>query len=156
MEYPGMEVASMSPKRPYIPPRVVRHDSESEFPEGKRNLIRSFCQEPKSDPCSSRMDSPDYMTIVDLDRRYIHVSDDFCRLLGYEREALIGKRYDDLSAPETSDILTVFNLFCQLEYMHGLWMLVARSGTRILVRYEAWLRPDMLIEGHMQLVGAGY
>jgi PAS domain S-box-containing protein len=146
----------MSPKRPYIPPLVVRHDSDSEFPEWKRNLIRSMCPEQKSNLSSSAVATHDYSTLVDLDRRYVHVSDDFCRLLGYEREALIGKRYDDVSAPETNDTLTVFNLFCQLEYMHGLWMLVTRSGTRILVRYEAWLRSDMLIEGHMQLVGAGY
>jgi PAS domain S-box-containing protein len=113
-------------------------------------------REPNSDASLPGGVSCDYRTIVDLDRRYIHVSDDFCRLLGYDREDLIGKRYDDLTAPDTNDILNVFNLFCQLEYMHGLWMLVAGSGTRILVRYEAWLRPDMLIEGHMQLVGAGY
>jgi PAS domain S-box-containing protein len=145
----------MCPKRPYIPPRVVRHDSDSEFPEWKRNLIRALYREPNNDASLPAVASCDYRTIVDLDRRYIHVSDDFCRLLGYEREDLVGKRYDDLSAPDTNDILTVFNLFCQLEYMHGLWMLVASTGTRILVRYEAWLRPDMLIEGHMQLVGAG-
>ena len=146
----------MSPKKPYIPPRVVRHDSDAEFPERKRDLIRALYREPNSDASLPAVASSDYRTIVDLDRRYIHVSDDFCRLLGYEREDLIGKRYDDLSAPDTNDILTVFNLYCQLEYMQGLWMLVARSGTRILVRYEAWLRPDMLIEGHMRLVGADY
>ena len=146
----------MSPKKSYIPPSVVRHDSDSELPESKRNVVRSLYGEPKSNMSSADIVGNDYRTVIDLDRRYVHVSDDFCRLLGYEREALIGKRYDDLSAPETNDILTVFNLFCQLEYMHGLWMLVARGGTRILVRYESWLRPDMLIEGHMQLVGAGY
>jgi PAS domain S-box-containing protein len=146
----------MCPKRPYIPPRVIRHDSDSEFPESKRNLIRSLAWKSKGNAPSAGIAGHDYMTIVDLDRRYVHVSDDFCRLVGFEREALIGKRYDDLTAPETNDILTVFNSFCQLEYMHGLWMLVASSGARILVRYEAWLRSDMLIEGHMQLVGAGY
>jgi PAS domain-containing protein len=147
----------MSPtKRPYIPPKVVRHDSDSEFPEWKRNLVRSLSREEKGNPSSPGLDHDEYVTIVDLDRRYVHVSDDFCRLLGYEREALIGKRYDDLTAPETNDILTVFNLFCQLEYMHGLWMLVDRSGAPILVRYEAWLRSDLLIEGHMQLVEAEF
>ena len=33
---------------------------------------------------------------------------------------------------------------------------INREGTRILVRYEAWLRPDSYIEGHMEVVGAGY
>lgn len=97
----------------------------------------------------------EYRTVIDMDRRYVYVSDAFCRLVGYTREELIGARYDDLTAPETNDLRTVFNLFCQLEYMHGLWMLVARSGARILVRYESWIRPDRLIEGRMQLVAAG-
>jgi PAS domain S-box-containing protein len=97
----------------------------------------------------------DYRTVIDMDRRYVYVSDGFCELVGYTREELIGKRYDDLSAPETNDLRTVFNLFCQMEYMHGLWVLVARSGARILIRYESWIRPDRLIEAHMQLVAAG-
>ncbi|HUA00804.1 MAG TPA: PAS domain S-box protein [Candidatus Aquilonibacter sp.] len=97
----------------------------------------------------------EYRTVIDMDRRYVYVSDGFCKLVGYTRDELIGKRYDALTAPETNDLRTVFNLFCQLEYMHGLWMLVARSGTRILVRYESWIRPDRLIEGRMQLVAAG-
>lgn len=97
----------------------------------------------------------DYRTLIDLDRRYVYVSDEFCKLVGYSREELIGTRYDDLSVPGTNDLRTVFNLFCQLEYMHGLWMFLARGGNRILVRYESWLRPDLLIEAHMQLVPAG-
>jgi PAS domain-containing protein len=146
----------MSSKKPYVSPSIVRHDSDSEFPEWKRTLLRSLRLEIDNRSFGSRVVSQDYMTVVDLDRRYVHVSDDFCKLVGYDRETLIGKRYDDLSAPETNDIPMVFNLFCQLEYMLGLWMLVARGGTRILVRYESWLRSDLLIEGHMQLVGAGY
>ncbi|HTX16426.1 MAG TPA: PAS domain S-box protein [Candidatus Baltobacteraceae bacterium] len=97
----------------------------------------------------------DYRTVIDMDRRYVYVSDAFCELLGYTREELIGMRYDDVSAPGTNDLRTIFNLFCQLEYMHGLWMLVARSGARVLVRYESWLRDDLLIEGRMQLVANG-
>jgi PAS domain S-box-containing protein len=153
---PGQEVASMSPRKQYVPPSVVRHNSDSEAPEWNRNLIRSGRPDAADSLSGPQIVSQDYITVVDLDRRYVHVSDDFCKLVGYDRETLIGKRYDDLTAPGTNDILMVFNLFCQLEYMHGLWMLVARSGTRILVRYESWLRPDLLIEGHMQLVGAGY
>jgi hypothetical protein len=40
--------------------------------------------------------------------------------------------------------------------MHGLWMLVHRTGTRILVRYDAWIRSDSKIESNMELVAAGY
>lgn len=146
----------MSARKPYVPPTVIRHDSDSELPAWKRNLLCSLHRERNGSWPSLPVVGHDYVTVVDLDRRYVEVSNDFCKLVGYEREALIGKRYDELSAPETNDIPTVFSLFCQLEYMHGLWMLMSRSGTHILVRYESWLRADKLIEGHMQLVGAGY
>jgi PAS domain S-box-containing protein len=119
-------------------------------PEKQSDLHSEF---PRS--ASEAIVADDYRTVIDMDRRYVYVSDGFCKLVGYTREELIGTRYDDLSAPETNDLRTVFNLFCQMEYMHGLWVLVARSGARILVRYESWLRPDRLIEGHMQLVAAG-
>jgi PAS domain S-box-containing protein len=99
---------------------------------------------------------PDYTTVVDMDRRYIEVSDSFCHLVGYRREELIGKTYDDISAPSTNDIPIVFRLFIKNGYMHGLWMLVHRSGARILVRYEAWVRSDCQIQSNMELVGAGY
>jgi PAS domain S-box-containing protein len=145
----------MSPKKPYSPPTVVRHDSDSNLPEWKKNLVGSLRIEGENS-LSSAPTVQEYVTVIDLDRRYVQVSDEFCKLVGYDRETLVGMRYDDLTAPETNDIPTVFNLFCQLEYMHGLWMLVARGGARILVRYESWLRPDLLIEGHMQVVGAGY
>jgi PAS domain S-box-containing protein len=94
--------------------------------------------------------------IPNTDRRYIEVSDSFCKLVGYRREELIGRQSDDLTAPGTNDIQTVFRLFLKQGYMHGLWMLVHRTGTRILVRYEAWIQPDHQIRSNMELVGAGY
>ena len=44
----------------------------------------------------------DYTAVVDGDRRYVEVSDSFCRLVEYRREELIGRRYDDLTAPGAS------------------------------------------------------
>src|SRR5580700_10469425 len=102
--YPGKEVAPMSSRKPYVSPSVIRHDSDSEFPEWKRNLIRSLRLEVDNRLSGIQVVSQDYVTVVDLDRRYVHVSDDFCKLVGYDRETLIGKRYDDLSAAETNDI----------------------------------------------------
>jgi hypothetical protein len=62
-----------------------------------------------------------------------------CQLVGYQCEELVGKRHDDLIAPNTNDIPTIFGFFQKLGYMHGLWMLVSHEGTRILVRYGACL-----------------
>lgn len=99
---------------------------------------------------------PDYTVQVDMNRKYVEVSDAFCNLLGYSRKELIGKRFDEVTAPRTNEIAVVFELFLRNRYMHGIWILLNRSHTtRIIVRYEAWLRPDSLIECKMELLGAG-
>jgi hypothetical protein len=136
----------MPKRKPYAQPCVIRYESEAEYPERTRSLAKTLRQELGA--ALQFEVEPQYVTVVDSDRRYVEVSDSFCQL--------VGKRYDDLTAPNTNDIPTVFGLFQELGYMHGLWLLVSREGTRILVRYEAWLRPDSYIEGHMEVVGAGY
>ena len=143
----------MSKRKPYAPPSVLSYESETEYPGWARSIVKTLRQELEALQFEVE---PQYVTVVDSERKYVEVSDSFCQLLGYQREELVGKRYDDLTAPNTNDIATVFGLFQRLGYMHGLWMLVSREGTRILVRYEAWLRPDSYIEGHMEVVGAGY
>ena len=95
---------------------------------------------------------PEYRVVVDGDRRYTEVSDSFCNLVGYQRKDVVGKRYDDFTAPKTNDIRAIFKLFSKLGYMQGLWVFVNREGTRILVRYEAWLRPDSFIEANLEVV----
>jgi PAS domain-containing protein len=97
----------------------------------------------------------EYAALVDRHRRYIQVSDSFCKLLGYPREELIGKKYDDVTVPGTNDIPTISNLLQKEGYMHGIWVFAHRRRTRILVRYEAWVRHDGLIECNMDLLGAG-
>jgi PAS domain S-box-containing protein len=139
----------MPKKKPYVPPQVSRHKGQDEIPsssgsgsEGPGEVEGQF---------GSHV-APDFTTVVDTERRYIEVSDSFCQLLGYRRDDLIGKTYDEVSAPGTNDIPTVYRLFIKNGYMHGLWMLIHRRGTPILVRYEAWVRPDCQIQSNMELV----
>ena len=96
--------------------------------------------------------APTYTAVVDQDRKFVHVSENFCELVGYEIEDLIGTRYDLLIAPNTTDIPTTHNLLSRLGYMHGLWMFVHRTGYHILIRYEAWLRPDRNIQSNIEVV----
>lgn len=140
----------------YTPPRVIRHELDADCPDWVRNAVQSIRRELQSNSIPPSKVNPEFVTVVDDDRRFVEVSDSFCQLLGYRREELIGKAYDDVTAPNTNDVPTVFQLFIQLGYMHGLWMLASRRGTRVLVRYESWIRPDSYIEGHMEIVGAGY
>jgi PAS domain S-box-containing protein len=144
----------MSERKSYAAPRLIRHKSMSQRTDETGFFSRS--QEFGFELSEQGRVRSECVAVVDNDRNYIEVSDSFCELVGYKREELLRKRYDELSAPNTNDILCVYRMFQRLGYMHGLWMLVSRGGTRILVRYEAWLRPDSMIEGHMEVVGAGY
>jgi PAS domain S-box-containing protein len=105
-------------------------------------------------PVSSRGDhvEPIYTTVIDGDRKYVEVSESFCELVGYKKEDLIGTRYDLLTVPNTTDIPTTHNLLFRLGYLHGLWMLVHRTGYRILIKYEAWLRADANIQSNIEVV----
>jgi hypothetical protein len=56
--------------------------------------------------------------------------------------------------PRTNDIPTILELFLT-KYMHGIWALGHQRGTKILVRYEAFVRRDGPYQTHMELLGAG-
>ena len=133
----------MDKKKPYVPPRLTEYDP-NDVPEWL-NLMQQDLLGGAKVPST-------YTAVVDQDRKYIHVSESFCELVGYEVRDLIGTRYDLLTALNTADIPTTYNMFSKLGYMHGLWMLVHRTGYRILVRYEAWLRPDSNIQANIELV----
>lgn len=54
---------------------------------------------------------PQYTALIDLDRKYIDVSDTFCRLLGRTRNELIGHAFDEVTAPNSVDIQAVYDAF---------------------------------------------
>ncbi len=135
-------------KKPYTPPRIISYVPD-QVPEW---IVECFQNDLEvSGPSKPRV-APIYTTVVDSDRRYVWVSDNFCELLGYNSDELIGKRYDEVTAPTTSDIPVTARMFKKLGYMHGLWMLMNRTGERILIRYEAWLRADSLVESNIEVV----
>jgi PAS domain-containing protein len=133
----------MGQKKSYVPPRLTAYDPKN-VPEWL-NLMQRDLLKGANIP-------PTYTAVVDQYHSYIHVSKSFAELVGYQVAELIGKRYDDLTALNTADIPTTYNLFSKIGYMHGLWMLVHRTGYHILIRYEAWVRPDANIQANMELV----
>jgi PAS domain S-box-containing protein len=142
-------------KLPYVASEVFRHPREAEDLARIESEVGTLRMELSGRLCSNWNLNPEYTTVVGPDREYIEVSTEFCKLVGYDREELIGKKYDELTAPNTNDIQAVLRLFIKLGYMHGLWMLISRRGTRILVRYESWVRSDSLIESRMEVLGTG-
>ena len=96
------------------------------------------------------------MILIGENDSYVEVSDQFCRLVGYSRAELLRMKLEDLAAPGTADITTAFNPSTTTGCAQGLWLLVSREGTRILVRYESRLRSDLLMQTQLELIGAGY
>ena len=133
----------MVEKKLYVPPHLTAYDPKN-IPEWL-NLMQQDLLKGAHVP-------PTYTTVVDQDRKYVHVSKNFSELVGYKIEELIGTQYDHLTVPNTADIPTTYTMFSKLGYMHGLWMLNHRTGHRILIRYEAWLRPDKNIQSNIELV----
>ncbi len=123
-------------KKAYTPPRIISYVPD-QVPEW---IVECFQNDLEGSGPSRPRVAPIYTTVVDSDRRYVWVSDNFCELLGYNSDELIGKRYDTA------------RMFKKLGYMHGLWMLMNRTGERILIRYEAWLRADSLVESNIEVV----
>jgi PAS domain S-box-containing protein len=137
----------MDKKKPYVPPRLTSYDSA-----GLPKWLQFLRDNLAPDVRNPHLVTPAYTAVVDKERKYVEVSESFCKLVGYKAEELIGKRYDELTAPETADIQTTYNLFARLGYMHGLWTVVHRTGYRILIRYESWLRSDANIQSNIELV----
>lgn len=152
----GGVIRPVSKHKPSAPSHKIRYGSERQYPDWAKKLAKAMGQELGQPEVPRIRVEPKYVTVVDIDRRFVQVSDSFCQLVGYSREELIGKRYDDLTAPGNADIGSVYSLFAKTGYMHGLWLFVSREEKRILVRYESWLRPDAKIEGHMELVGVSW
>ena len=111
----------------------------------------------KKPRCSPLRTSSKFTILVASDNSYVEVSDGFCRLFGYSREELLRMKLEDLAAPGTADVITALYPSKNNGYTHGLWLLVSREGTRILVKHESRVRSDdLLMQSHLELIGAGY
>jgi CspA family cold shock protein len=140
---PHNQLVVLEKTKPHVPPRLTAYDSKN-VPEWVKLL--------REDLLDGLHVTPTYTTVVDQDRKYVDVSESFCELVGYKMDELLGTRYDHLTALNTTHIPTTYDLFSRVGYMHGLWTLVHRTGYRILIRYEAWVRPDTNIQSNIEVV----
>ncbi len=113
-------------KRAYVSPKINRYQSIDQLPE----KIRVAVEEILSD------DRP-LTVVLDEDHRYVSVSEEFARLLGYSSRELMGKRVDDITVQGTVDIDFAFQVSKRLGEMQGLWLFEGRFGKKLLCRYRA-------------------
>jgi PAS domain-containing protein len=134
----------------YTPPLAVELSCKEAYPTSMADTTPKQNHSPESETI------PNCSILIGKDNSYLEVSDDFCRLFGYSRAELLRMKLEDLAAPGTVDITTAFNPSKATGCAHGLWLLVSREGTRILVRYESRIRGDLLMQSKLELIGAGY
>jgi PAS domain S-box-containing protein len=135
----------------YTPPRVNDLGCKDAYPPSMLDTAPEQNHSPESE-----ISFPSTV-VTGKDNRYIEVSDGFCKLVGYSREQLLQMKLEDLAAPGTVDIIATFNPSKTAGRAHGLWLLVTRDGTRVLVRYNSRLRnDDFLIQSQLELIGVGY
>ena len=134
----------------YTPPLAIQLSCKEAHPTSMRDTTPKHSHSPESDASSK------CTILIGDDSSCVEVSDGFCRLVGYSRVELLRMKLEDLAAPGTADITTAFNPSKATGCAHGLWLLVSREGTRILVRYESRVRSDLLMQSQLELIGAGY
>ena len=87
--------------------------------------------------------SGEYVAFVNANRQYVAVTEGVCKLLGYGRAELIGKRIDEITAPEIVETVpTRFQQYVKQGSLQGEFVLIGRDGRRIPIWYDARVFPD--------------
>jgi PAS domain S-box-containing protein len=133
----------------YTPPLVSKLACRAACSDSMTDTV------PQSILPDSEISSP-LTVLVDKDGNYVELSDGFCHLVGYTRAELAELKHDDLIAPGTADTATVPGILGSSACGQGLWLLVSKAGTRVLVHYHSLIRSDSRVQIKLELVGAGY
>jgi PAS domain S-box-containing protein len=83
-----------------------------------------------------------YLVFADGNRRLIEVTEEVCRLLGYERAELLRMTIDEITAPNSAPVPERFNEFLKEGFQEGVYVLRHRNGQQISMRYRAKVFPD--------------
>jgi PAS domain S-box-containing protein len=120
------EAHLVTPKKPYVPPQVGTYKSVEDLPSKFRTVAAQILAE-----------QPILKVTVDDDHRYLAVSEEFARLLGYTSRELIGKRVDEITTKDTLDIEFAFQASRRLGELQGLWLFERRDGKKLLCSFRA-------------------
>ncbi|UJR83241.1 ATP-binding protein [Sandaracinus amylolyticus] len=117
--------------------------------EELRARVRNLTAAKRALDAESRLASlveqaPDGIFVADLEGHYVEVNPAACRMLGYTREELLGKRIVDLLRPE--DVLRLAEsrerlLGGRIDDV-GEWLLRRKDGTFVTVEVNARIPPD--------------
>lgn len=83
-----------------------------------------------------------YLVFADGKRRLIEMTEQVCKLLGYERAELLRMTVDEITAPGTAEVPEMFAKLVEDGFQEGSYILKHRSGKQIPIRYRAKVFPD--------------
>ncbi len=90
---------------------------------------------------------------VDRDRRYLHVTDGFLSLIGYERDEVLGRLIDDFTYPGSADPRLVFVNYLNDGQMQGRYVLRHKNGVKVPIEFRAGVLPDGCMYSVIEPVG---
>jgi len=119
-------------KKPYVRPEITKYSRIEDMPVSQQAAASEIVEKL----------AKDYDSIVDRDRRWVSVSENFASILGYRVMDLVGRRVDDFTTPGSMDLDFVFDIFFRIGEMDRLWMFKHNSGKSVVVRYRARLTDE--------------
>lgn len=132
-------------RKKYEPPTLTPISLDILSPKVRGELARAVSETTQTTQPAGRANDQ-FRLVLSLEGRFKQVSQEFCGLLGYAREELLGKRIDVVTAPRTVHIPQHLGAVVHFGQFHPLWMFVHRDGDTILVRSDWELLPDLSIE----------
>jgi PAS domain S-box-containing protein len=149
----GQVAEEMKRRRPQVP--VILLSAYITVPEKTLETVDAFITKGQPpDYLLTKLDSmlrnghshpeltDEHVMFVNAQRRYTHVSDAVCHLLGYKRAELLGMSIDDVSLPPPSDVRTLFREYRDQRQQSGSFTLRHKSGRPVPVRYQARVLAD--------------
>jgi PAS domain S-box-containing protein len=83
-------------------------------------------------------DSGEFTLVADDDGTYVKATEGVRRVLGYRPGELIGRRIQDVAAPDLQDLTSQdWQAFLAAGRQEGVYRLVARDGTVVPLRFQA-------------------
>jgi PAS domain S-box-containing protein len=138
-------------KKKYARPMVISTKLEDLSPRMRAEAESLLSERGRREHMKAES-SPDHRILLTLEGGLKEVSDEFCRLLGYERSELLGKPIDAVTASQTTGIPKHLGTVFHFGSFEGLWLFAHKNGRKILVRCRWELLPDSSIEIRSELI----
>jgi PAS domain-containing protein len=132
-------------RKKYQAPTLTRVAFTSLSEKGREEIAQLISQT-ASEGQLTRRSKDEFCMVLDLEGRFKRASEQFCALVGYAQNELVGRPIDDVTASRTVHIPQHLGAVVHFGQFHCLWMFVHRDGHGVLVRSDWELLADLSME----------